>query len=439
MTDRKLSLSAAIFININIMLGTGFFINTALLTKEAGSLGSSVYLIVAVLLLPLIMSMAHLLEHNPTSGTLYDFGRYISPFFGFISSWSYFTAKLCSAGLGIHVCLSFLQKTLPVLQTVPLLALDISAIILFTGLNLLNLHVGKQIQISFIIMKIIPIVFVICSGLYLFNGVHFSSDTLLWTGIPVTVPLVLYVFSGFEASCSLSTQIENPKKNGPRAIYISYAICVAIVFLYQFFFYGSLGMYLGRLAGGYLDIFPALLNKLGGNAALWKNTLQTIFHLGIASSSLGSAYGIMFSNSWNLFTLAKNNHVFANRLFTSLNRHSVPFACIIAEGILAITYLLITQGQQVPLQQVGSLGATIGYTFSIIAYFMLCYRENFSLRLPLLALTSCALLLSSYIWTVSVQGPSSVLLVFISLLIFGSFMFYYKHEPQTPLEVFEEI
>jgi len=99
--NHKLSLLAAIFININIMLGTGFFINTVVLTKEAGSLSSSVYLVVALLILPLIMSMAKLLEYSPESGTFYDFGKYISPYFGFLSSWSYFTAKLCSSAWAI--------------------------------------------------------------------------------------------------------------------------------------------------------------------------------------------------------------------------------------------------------------------------------------------------------------------------------------------------
>jgi amino acid permease len=112
---QKLSLLSAILINLNIMLGSGIFINTVILTKQAGSLGAVVYLLVALLLLPLIMTIGQLLDYHPTSGTFYDFGRTISPYFGFISSWSYFTAKLCSSALAIHVCLSFLQQIIPVI------------------------------------------------------------------------------------------------------------------------------------------------------------------------------------------------------------------------------------------------------------------------------------------------------------------------------------
>ena len=422
--SKKLSLAAAIFININIMLGTGFFINTVLLTKTAGSLGASVYLLVAVLLLPLIISIAKLLEYHHESGTFYDFGKSISPFFGFISSWSYFTAKLCSAALGIHVCLSFLRMMIPPLQAVPIIPLDVLVILLFMGLNLLNLQIGKQIQFSFIFLKLIPVLFVFFSGLYLFTGAHFTPESFIWSGVPLSVPFVIYVFTGFEASCSLSSQIDNPKKNAPKAIYISYAIAVAIVFLYQLFFYGSLGMYLSTLSGGYLDMFPALLKALSDNSIHLKQNLQAFLYLGIAASSIGSAYGILYSNSWNLYTLAKNNHTFANKLFSSLNKHGMPFACVIAEGLITIAYILITQGSQVPLQQVGSLGATVAYTLSVIALFALMLKENRSFKLPLLALTSCFLLLSSFVWAVIVDGPTTMLLVFLGLLVAGSMMFY---------------
>ncbi len=421
--NHKLSLVAAIFININIMLGTGFFINTVLLTQTAGSLGASVYLVVAVLLLPLITSIAKLLEYHHESGTFYDFGKNISPYVGFISSWSYFTAKLCSASLGIHVCLSFLQMMIPPLQAIPIIPFDVLVILLFMGLNLLNLQIGKQIQFSFIFLKLIPILFVLFSGLYLFTGAHFTPESFIWSGVPLSVPFILYVFTGFEASCSLSSQIVDSKKNAPKAIFISYAVAVAIAFLYQLFFYGNLGMYLSTLTG-YLDMFPALLKALSANNINFKQGIQAFLYLGVAASSLGSAYGIMYSNSWNLYTLAQNKHTFANKLLSTLNKHGMPFACVIAEGLIAIAYILITQGSQVPLQQVASLGATVAYTLSVFGLFTLMTREKKALTLPLLGIISCFLLLSSFVWTIVINGPSQLLLVFLGLLIFGSFMFY---------------
>lgn len=422
------------------MLGSGIFINTALLTSLAGSLGATVYLIVGILLLPLILAIAQLIRHHRASSTFYHFGLSISPFFGFISSWSYFIAKLASCGLGIHVCISFLQSIIPLLAAFPTLVLDSIILACFTLLNLLHLKTGKAIQYSFIVLKLVPILCLILFSLYLFSPAHFGSDTLIFSGIPLSIPLVLYAFSGFEASCSLSTCLENPEKNGPRAILYSYGIVIAIAALYQFCFFGNLGVTLGTLANGYLGAFPALLSTLFSSASPLKPTLTTIIHICIASSSLGAAYGIMYSNSWNLYTLAENNHLWGKKLFTKLNAHSVPMACVIIEGFLACAYLLITQGSQVPLQQVAALGSTIAYTCSSIALLILIYRKYKKVTLiPILSLISCGLLIGSFIWSIVLKGISFFLLVYITMLALGTFMFFKKHEPSNTLKVFEEI
>lgn len=430
--SQKLSLLSAILINVNIMLGSGIFINTVILTKQAGSLGAVVYLLVALLLLPLILTIGQLLDYHPTSGTFYDFGRTISPYFGFISSWSYFTAKLCSSALAIHVCLSFLQQIIPLLKVIPLLLFDCLIAVLFVLLNLLHIKIGQTIQYSFIILKLIPILFVILTGLFLISGANFTSETALFSGVPLALPLVLYAFSGFEASCSLSSCIRDAKRNGPLAIFISFGLVVTILFLFQGLFYGSLGPSLGKLSG-YLDAFPAYLAQLN----IRGSTIQTILYLAIASSSLGSAYGIMYSNGWNLFTLARNNHIFGSTFFSTLNEHGVPRACIIAEGVFIIVYLLITQGNQIPLQQVSALGGTIAYTFSAISLLFIHYNKRKSLTIPLLGLVSCLLFIGSFIWSIKVQGPTLMLLLFLALLGAGSYMFYKKHE--TPLDIFEEL
>ncbi|MBA3954681.1 amino acid permease [Candidatus Dependentiae bacterium] len=436
----KISLLTAILININIMLGSGIFINTALLTGQAGALGAGVYLLVGILLLPLILAIAQLLKYHHGVGTFYHFGLSLSPFFGFISALSYFAAKLCSCALGVHVCVSFLQQIIPVLQVIPTLVFDSALILCFTALNLLNLSIGKSIQYTFMIFKLIPILFAIFAGLFLFSGSNFTSTAFMWAGVPLSVPLVLYAFTGFESSCSISRHIKNPEKNGPKAILISYGIVITIAVLYQTMFFGSLGQALGSLAGGYLSVFPALLTKLLGADASSKNTLQSLLHIGIASSSLGSSYGIMFSNSWNLHALAENNHVFKKKLFLTLNKYSAPILCVITEGLIALTYLWVTKGNQVPLQQVSALGGTIAYTLSSLALLILTYRRyNKITLLPVLSLLSCCLLISSFIWSISIKGPTSLLIVFFGILIFGSYMFFKKHEPSSHDEIFEKI
>ncbi len=65
---QKLSLPAAILININIMLGAGIFINTPDLAQRAGWLGFLAYALIGILMFPLILTIAELLRRHPTTG-----------------------------------------------------------------------------------------------------------------------------------------------------------------------------------------------------------------------------------------------------------------------------------------------------------------------------------------------------------------------------------
>jgi amino acid transporter len=422
MSKHKLSLLAAIVININIMLGSGIFINTVLLSKNAGLLGAAVYPIVGLLIFPLIYSISNLLKFQ-LGGTFYHFGATISPYIGFLSSWAYFTAKMASCGLSIHVCLSLLQKVFSGISQINTLYLDLLVIFLFVLLNRFNLKIGKSIQISFIALKLIPILFVILSSIFLFSGTNFDSSALVWTGIPASIPFVLFAFSGFEASCSLSNSIEDSEKNAPKAILISFFTVVTVVTLFQFLFYANLGPELSGLSS-YLEAFPALVGKLFGSGHNLKNTIIGILHIGIASSALGAAYGIMYSNTWNLYALAEHKHIFGHNILTKLNKHNIPFYCTVIEGLIAASYLLFTKGNQVPLQQISAFGGAIAYTISVIAYTVLDYRQNNRLSfLPVASLLSCAILIAACIRSFLLTGFAA-LIGLLLIIAFGSFMFF---------------
>lgn len=438
--SKKLSLLSTIIININIMLGAGIFINGPVLAEYAGGLSPFVYLIVGLLVLPLILGIAKLLTYFKENGTFYHFGTTISPFFGFLSSWCYFIAKLSSAGLGIHICITFLQKVIPYLDNFSALNLDLITIFLFVCLNLLNFKTNQAILYYFIFTKLVPILFIILSGIYLFHIENIVVN-LNWSGVPLAIPLVLYVFSGFEASCSLSQHIENPEKNGPKAILISFFFVVATTFLYQAAIYGAIGPVFNFLKLTYLDIFPSFCKLLFGDNPISfchnYSKIYNLLHIFIATTALGSSYGILYSNSWNLHALSDANHVFFPHLFSRVNRFGMATFCVLAEGILAASFLLITGGSQVPMQQVSSLGSAIAYTLSIVALFVLLYRKRENLFLPILGLFSCALLLGSYLYTNIAKGPSNLLLIYFLIIILGTYMFYVKHKSRK-LKEFSE-
>lgn len=420
MPSNKLSLSSAILINLNIMIGAGLFVNTVLLAQEVQSLGAAIYLLVGIILLPLIFAITQLMRIHQ-GGTFYDYASSIHPFVGFLSSWSYFTAKLASCALGVHVFVSLVKTIIPFLNPIPTLLLDSCIILGFMLLNMLNMRIGRSIQFSFIIFKMVPIIFVGLCALYLFSFDAIIQSTPSWGNIPSTIPFVLYAFTGFEATCSLSRSIENPEKNGPRAIFISFFLGVTIVCLYQLLFFGNLGNTLGNLSS-YLEAFPSLLAAFSPNHAYFI-TLKSLLHLGIASSCLGAAYGIMYSNAWNLYTLAYKGHILSKDKLLKLNEFGIPYACVVIEALIALGYLFYTQGNQIPLQQINALGMTITYTLSVLGLITSLYiiEKKFAF-LHILALASCAFFIAAAGKNLFVFGFQPIF-AFIFLLGIGIIMF----------------
>lgn len=188
----KLSLLSAIFININIMLGSGIFINTVILSQQTGPLGPLVYGLVGIIILPLILAFSDLMSYYPTGGTFYDFGCALHPVIGFLNTWSYFIGKLATPAIGIHIFVTLMQKISPMLAGFNALILDTIFVILFIILNMFNLKTGRNINYFFIALKLIPISFVIFAALFMLNPVNFDLTDLAWHNIPAIVPMIIF-------------------------------------------------------------------------------------------------------------------------------------------------------------------------------------------------------------------------------------------------------
>jgi len=424
MTEKHtLSPFMATLININIMLGSGIFINIAELARRTGALGFVCYACVGIMLLPLVFSMATLLRLYP-AGSFYTFAAHnLSPFFGFISSWSYFMGKLGSAAIMIHASVLILQQLLPALQAINPLMLDTIILSVFIALNMLHMKTGTLIQGAFTVLKLIPIMIIIGVGILFVQGVNFTAEHQVWSGVPLALPLVVYALMGFEVACSLSAHIKNSQENGPKVIFVSYAVAVGIVILFQLFFYGILGPLLAA-QNSFRDAYPLLFAYLIPGMPYVAYGMSLFCNLAIALSALGGAYGILFSNSWNLHILARHGHVIHASWFTQLNKYSIPMACVLTEGIICFLYLIISGGRQVVLQQLGVLGVISALLLSVISLMMARIRNEaqITLWIPALGLVSCAVLLTACIRGLFITGPAA-LAAFCIIVMLGCAMY----------------
>jgi amino acid transporter len=250
---------------------------------------------------------------------------------------------------------------------------------------------------------------------------------MLWDGLPSCIPLVLFAVLGFEAACSLSSKIENPEKNAPKAIVISFAAVIGIYCLYQFLAYAMLGDVANSLSG-YKDFFAYLAHLISPVAY---DKTMALLYCTIALSTLGGAYGILYSNMWNLHTLAQHKHIVYAPLFTSLNTHAMPTWCVIAEVSICLLYLFVSGGTALPLQQIAATSCAITYGISICALIAAKKNRsiNFSWVLTLCGFINC-LMLATLCVVYVLRGSHPALYVFVGLLISGVGMFLATKNPK---------
>jgi len=384
---RQISLVSAILINLNIIIGAGIFVNPRPLTQLLSSWGPVAYLAAAFMLLPLIICLAELAALHPDAGGLYVYSeKYISPFAGFISGWGYFVGKSTSGAFLTLTFTRFIQTLVPQLAALPLIPLSSFILFFLITLNILGVHIGGKIQWLFISLKAIPIGFVLFSG-FLFSKTAFVPATpLIFDNLFPALPIATFAMLGFEVTCSIGHLIKNPRKNARRAVLFSFLLVAGIAILFQFNLFRVLGMSLAY-DGLPLKTYTFHIFK----SVFWSNLLNTF----VFTSIIGGSFGILTSNCWNLFILAKQNLVPFSSQLSQLSKTGVPWISLLAEGCLGV-FILCISSKQIALQNMAVFGMFMSYFLSIVAATKAFYQQKQNqhfFTLSLLALVSCSYIL----------------------------------------------
>jgi len=426
-SSKKLSLLSAIFINLNVMIGAGLFINTYVLSQTAGAASFLLYPTIGLLMLPLIAILGKLLSHYPAGG-FYTFAASYSPFLGFLSCWSYFFAKLSSCAVMLFTATRVFQQIMPGAQHVNTVTMCLLILTFFTIINLQNMKVGIVAQTFFLTAKSIPILFVIIVGIMLFDTSTITSHAFIWQGMPINISLILYCLSGFETACSLSRNIENSTVNAPKAVYYSFGIVILLYGIFQGLTYMITHTSLSSLSS-YNEIFPCITHQFFSSDII-ANKVSILLNLAIGISCLGGAYGVLFSNSWNLYTLAEHNHIPGSSKILKLNLHHTPYISVLAEAAICAMFIVCNQTSQLALQRTTALGVVVSYTISAFSYFILLKKIGGSTKdfiISCAAFVTCTIFIISCIVNFLETGLAPLCL-FSAILAIGSIMFMYQHK-----------
>ncbi|MFC1894556.1 APC family permease [Candidatus Dependentiae bacterium] len=339
--EKKISLWIAIIININVIIGSAFFIGSGIIAQKSGLFAPIIWLLCGIIILPIVFAFAQLSKTYPEAGGIYIYPkRELGSLWGFISGWGYFISITSGNAIIMHsftvrfanlLFPNFIQRFDPTY-----LILDVMLIILFTIFNLANINFLEKAQIIFTSLKAIPILMLIFASVTLFSLENATTTvTSLLPGFVDSIPIVLFGYIGFEICCAISHQIKNGEKNTAKAIIFSFGLIIAIYSILQFLIVGIHGT---NTTFPFLELLPKLTNNL-----YLINFGNLIINLAIMSSYLAAYYGLFYGNNWVLYALGKEKSLPLSKYFTKLNIHKTPWFSVIFQGIITFSFLLITR------------------------------------------------------------------------------------------------
>ena len=322
LTNRHIQLIA-----IGGAIGTGLFMGSGKTISLAGPSIVFVYAIIGVMLFFVMRAMGELLLSNLQYRSFIDFSSdLLGPWAGFFTGWTYWFCWIVTGIADVIAISSYSQFWFPDL---PQWAPAVACVGLLLGLNLLTVKLFGEIEFWFAMIKIVAIVALVGTGLYMVGSAFVSpagraaSLGNLWNdggmfphgmmGFFAGFQIAVFAFVGIELVGTTAAEAKDPERTLPRAIN---SIPVRIIVFYVLALVAIMAVTPWRDVVANKSPFVELFVLAGLPAA------AGVINFVVLTSAASSANSGVFSTSRMLYGLALKGD--APRAFHQLSRSSVP-------------------------------------------------------------------------------------------------------------------
>ncbi|MCB4786857.1 D-serine/D-alanine/glycine transporter [Delftia sp. Lp-1] len=322
LTNRHIQLIA-----IGGAIGTGLFMGSGKTISLAGPSIIFVYTIIGVMLFFVMRAMGELLLSNLQYRSFIDFSSdLLGPWAGFFTGWTYWFCWIVTGIADVIAISAYSQFWFPDL---PQWAPAIACVGLLLGLNLLTVKLFGEIEFWFAMIKIVAIVALVGTGLYMVGAAFVSpagraaSLANLWNdggmfpngmmGFFAGFQIAVFAFVGIELVGTTAAEAKDPERTLPRAIN---SIPVRIIVFYVLALIAIMAVTPWRDVVPGKSPFVELFVLAGLPAA------AGVINFVVLTSAASSANSGVFSTSRMLYGLALKGD--APRAFHRLSRSSVP-------------------------------------------------------------------------------------------------------------------
>ena len=161
--------------------------------------------------------------------------------------------------------------------------LAMAAIIIFYGVNLMGLRMSSKTQNVLMIIKISMLVVIIAAlffpSLYNHSPLPVASieDKSLWTlvlAFGVALKAVSFTYGGYQQTINFGGEIQNPRKNIPRGIFIGIFVIITLYLAVSFSYYKVIGFVeLGMDQENKSGIAAIVAEKMFGKTGLYVSSI----------------------------------------------------------------------------------------------------------------------------------------------------------------------
>jgi amino acid transporter len=356
-------------IGMGAMIGAGIFVLTGLAAQISGPAAILVFVLNGVVTAFTGLSYAELASAIPKSGGGYAFVREIfDDLSSFVMGWMLWFAYMIAGALyALGFAPNFLELlhvygyvpppdavgavALPVLPVAlpPQVGLAFGAVALFVVLNAVSTAASGSIETVFTATKVTILLIFVAFGFLSVNGAGETSFTLqnfqplfpteggAFSILPA-MGLTFIAFEGYDLITTVTEEVENPRENIPRAIFVSLAATVVVYILVVTVAIGTLGA-AGLAEAGEAGIAAAATSFMPTGLPVIRNGGAVIV-FGAVFSTLTALNAVVIASSRVAFSMGREGQLLPS--FGSLHhRYGTPFVAVLTSAVVMLGSIVL--------------------------------------------------------------------------------------------------
>ncbi|MEF8814781.1 MAG: APC family permease [Halovenus sp.] len=371
--EAELGLLDATMIGMGAMIGAGIFVLTGLAAEIAGPAAILVFALNGVVTAFTGLSYAELAASIPKSGGGYAFVREIfDDLSSFIMGWMLWFAYMIAGALyALGFAPNFLELlhvygvvpppdqvggiVVPVVDTAVPTAflLAFVAVLGLVALNAVSTAASGSVETIFTIIKVSILLVFVAFGLSspMFSGAEFQPLFPEGSGAAAVLPamgLTFIAFEGYDLITTVTEEVENPRENIPKAIFVSLVATVIVYLAVVAVAIGTLGAS-GLAEAGEAGIAAAATSFMPTGLPIIQNGGALIV-FGAVFSTLTALNAVVIASSRVAFSMGREGQLLPS--FGQLHhRYGTPFVAILASAVVMLGSVAL------PTQSAGNMSS----------------------------------------------------------------------------------